>query len=249
MYSTQVNYYIPRQLVVVNSGSSFGSYQNVYSKNLKIHKGVDNKLQFQFINQEQKPVDITGKTITCKILSYDGTTVLLQKSLDLVYAATGIAELIVNSKESLLIDSTLCFYTLTLPAGAFDFPVFVDDSSGGRGVIDVVDSVNPKFIASVSLAKNAPVNIANVLNYTSSTYVSDGYSKTTVQAVIENYTGNIKVSGSVSGEESEWYTINETTKTYTNSTATEFFVITGIHPFLRLDFASTTGNVQKILVR
>ena len=34
----------------------------VYAKPLTLNKGVDNKIQFQFLNQEQKPVDITGKS-------------------------------------------------------------------------------------------------------------------------------------------------------------------------------------------
>jgi hypothetical protein len=39
----------------------------VYAKPLTLNKGVDNRIQFQFLNQEQKPVDITGKSITCRI--------------------------------------------------------------------------------------------------------------------------------------------------------------------------------------
>ena len=55
----------------------------VYAKPLTLNKGVDNKIQFQFLNQEQKPVDITGKSITCRVLNYNGTAVLLRKALDL----------------------------------------------------------------------------------------------------------------------------------------------------------------------
>ena len=50
-----------------------------YAKTLTLHKGVDNQIQFQFLNQEQKPIDITGKEITCRIISYDGSQVLLNK--------------------------------------------------------------------------------------------------------------------------------------------------------------------------
>ena len=54
MYSTSVKIYTPRQTVVLYSGSSPRRYMTVYSKNLKIHKGIDNQIQFQFINQDQK---------------------------------------------------------------------------------------------------------------------------------------------------------------------------------------------------
>ena len=81
MYSTQVFIYTQRQIVVLLSGYSPRSYMPQYAKPLTLHKGVDNQLQFQFLNQEQKPVDITGKSITCRIINYTGGEILLQKAL------------------------------------------------------------------------------------------------------------------------------------------------------------------------
>ena len=62
MYSTQVFVYTQRQIVVLLSGYSPRSYMPQYAKPLTLHKGVDNQIQFQFLNQQQKPVDITGKS-------------------------------------------------------------------------------------------------------------------------------------------------------------------------------------------
>ena len=81
MYSTSVYLFTPRQIVVFFSGNSARRYQLVYAKNLKLNKGVDNKLQFQFLNQEQKPVDITNLEITFRLISYDGTEILLRKGV------------------------------------------------------------------------------------------------------------------------------------------------------------------------
>ena len=98
----------------------------VYAKPLTLHKGVDNQLQFQFLNQEQKPVDITGKEITCRILNYEGNQLLLQKALTPQLAATGITSLFLNAADIENIDAQKCYYTLEIPVGSFDFPVFVD---------------------------------------------------------------------------------------------------------------------------
>ncbi len=49
-----------------------------YAKPLTLHKGVDNQIQFQFLNQEQKPVDITGKSITCRVINAQGNGTLIQ---------------------------------------------------------------------------------------------------------------------------------------------------------------------------
>ena len=110
----------------------------VYAKPLTLHKGVDNQIQFQFLNQEQKPVDITGKSITCRILNYQGNELLIQKALTLQLPATGIAALILNPAELEDIVAQKCYYTLEIPVGDFDFPVFVDSNAGARGDINKI---------------------------------------------------------------------------------------------------------------
>ena len=101
----------------------------VYAKPLTLNKGVDNKIQFQFLNQEQKPVDITGKSITCRVLNYNGTEVLLRKALDLDFALTGIASLNLNAADIEDIDAQKAYYSLEIPVGEFDYPVFVDSNA------------------------------------------------------------------------------------------------------------------------
>jgi hypothetical protein len=119
-----------------------------YAKPLTLHKGVDNKLQFQFLNQEQKPVDITGKSITCRILNYDATEILVSKALDLDFALTGIASLSLNAADIEDIPQQKAYYSLEIPVGTFDYPVFVDQNAGGRGVMNIVDSILPSFVPS-----------------------------------------------------------------------------------------------------
>jgi len=122
-----------------------------YAKPLTLHKGVDNQIQFQFINQEQKPIDITGKSITCRILNYEGNQILIQKALTLQFAATGICALFLNAADLENIESQKCYYTLEIPVNEFDFPVFVDQNAGARGVMNIVNSVLPNFVSSYSI--------------------------------------------------------------------------------------------------
>ena len=167
MYSTQVFVYTQRQIVVLLSGYSPRSYMPQYAKPLTLHKGVDNQIQFQFLNQEQKPVDITGKSITCRIINYTGGAVLLQKALTLQLPATGIAALIVGPADIENIDTQKCYYSLEIPVGEFDYPVFVDQNAGARGDLNIVNSVLPSFIPSEAVLlftayddvpSNSPVN-------------------------------------------------------------------------------------------
>ena len=250
MYSTSVTYFIPRQTVVLYSGASNRRYQTVYSRNLKIHKGVDNKLQFQFINQDQKPVNITGKTLTCRLMSYDGDEVLLQKALIPLLPLTGLATLEVTMNETLEMDSALCYYSITIPDNAFEFPVFVDDNSGGRGVIDVVDSILPKYVKSslVGLLPHDEPTIQIPVTYYSEPYIGKGSNNYTVQIGYNNYVGTSEIQGSVSGVTGEWYDITEPVE-YVTYSDNDYYNIDGCHVFLRVKFTSSGGTIGKILFR
>lgn len=256
MYSTSVFYYIQRNIVVLLSGNSPRRYMPVYAKPMTLHKGVDNQLQFQFLNQEQKPVDITGKEITCRIINYEGNEVLLQKALTLQLPATGIAALIVNAADIENIDPQKCYYTLEIPVGAFDYPVFVDQNAGGRGDMNIVNSILPSFVPSqsVSIPTGQPfpnINPNSNANSNSQTYYSSVITTNdnpvlTLQAQYSDYYGNIVIEGSTIVD-GDWYPI--TTATYSNVSDTKGYTITGFHPYIRMQFVSNTGAVTNILAR
>ena len=223
----------------------------MYAKTLKIHKGIDNQLQFQFLNQEQKPVNITGKTISCTLMNSDGTEILLEKALTPLLPLTGLATLSVTMNETLMFNAALSYYSLTIPSGSFEYPVFVDDSSGGRGKIDIVDSVYPKYIKSVQL--NIPEHdsptISVPVTYYTETHPSNDTANQTFQIQLVNYAGTIEIQGSVTGSSTEWYSIYDDADTYTGFSATEYVNIDGYHKYLRVQFISTGGSIGKVLIR
>ena len=209
MYATSVFIYTQRQIVVLLYGNSVRKYMPVYAKPLTLHKGVDNKIQFQFLNQEQKPVDITGKTITCRIINYNGTEVLINKALTLELAATGIAALYLNAADLEDIDAQQAHYSLEIPVGDFDFPVFVDQNAGARGDMNIVNSVLPSFIPSESISiptgqpfpnldpnnsANNPLPNANI--YYSSIINTEDNPVLTLQTQLVGYNGTVGIEGS-----------------------------------------------------
>ena len=255
MYSTQVFIYTQRQIVVLLSGYSPRSYMPQYAKPLTLHKGVDNMIQFQFLNQEQKPVDITGKSITCRLINYTGGEILLNKALTLQLPATGIAALILGPADIEDIDPQKCYYSLEIPVGEFDFPVFVDQNAGARGDMNIVNSILPSFIPSETVTiptgqlfpntTNANVN-SNALIYYTSVITTNDNPVITLQAQFIDYYGCVAVQGSTIVD-GDWYEI--TTASYDNVSDTKGYVIHGYHPYIRMEFDSNVGNVANILVR
>jgi hypothetical protein len=245
----------------------------VYAKPMTLHKGVDNQLQFQFLNQEQKPVDITGKEITCRIINYEGNEVLLQKALTITLALTGLAELIVESDEIQTVDAQSGYYSLEFKADPTSIdpgkPVFVNSESAVRGVMNIVNSVLPAFVASrvVTIPTyDLPVQDANT-NYTASNdpqqfpFYSSQFPNsgplTMIQAEFENFNGQVQLQGSTVGVDSlqnPWYNIGNT-MTYVGQYGAAIYPVEGYHPWLRLQFSNiaeanyNVGSIVKLLVR
>jgi hypothetical protein len=236
-------FYVPRQQVVLNYGNSPRRYNTVYAKNLKLHRGVDNRIQFQLISQEQKPIDITGKEITFRLIAADRKSILLQKALVSVLPITGIVELQVHANEIQHIKPQLCSYSLEIPVNEFDLPVFVDADSGARGVIEVVDSVLPKFTSSFQVT--IPDHGASP--YYSSVLINAGNKTLTVQSYMTDFTGNVRIQGSTIPD-TDWYDIGPI-HTYDNSSSCDSYNIEGFHPYLRVQINSESGSIDKILVR
>ena len=255
MYTTSVFVYTQRQIVVLLFGNSPRKYMPVYAKPLTLNKGVDNKIQFQFLNQEQKPVDITGKSITCRILNYNGTQVLVRKALDLDFALTGIASLNLNAADIEDIDAQKAYYSLEIPVGQFDYPVFVDSNAGARGDMNIVNSVLPSFVPSqsVTIPTGQPFpNISNSSGNTNLVYYTSIINTQdnpilTIQTHYDEYYGNVAILGS-SIVDGDFYIIEEDNE-LAEVTETRGYTIHGYHPFVKVEFTSNSGAVTNILAR
>jgi hypothetical protein len=220
----------------------------VYAKNLKLHKGVDNKIQFKFVNQEQKAVDISDKEITIRVLSFDGSKVLIKKALTLTLPLTGLAEFQLLASELENIDSQKAYYSIEIPQGGFDLPVFVDDSSGARGNMSIEDSILPKHSPSMEVTiPSHPTPVSNTVTFTTSVINTSYNPVLTIQPYYNNFSGVVKVQGSTIPD-NDWYDILESDPLL-DYTDTDYYVVNGFHPFVRLQFQCTQGNVTDVLVR
>jgi hypothetical protein len=250
MYSTVVYHYIPRQTVIVYTGTSNRRYQNVYAKNLKLHHGVDNRLQFQFLNQEQKKIDLTGKDITFRLISYDATKILLEKTLVGIFDANGLMEVQITADDISGIDSQYCHYSIELPIDQFNLPVFVDDSSGARGVIEILDSVYPKFMPSKELiipTHIVPLDPCNPSAYESSIMNTYGSNCATFQAYFEEFTGTMQFMASTLPD-GVFYELSELFE-YEAKTGTDSYIFNGHHPYIKMKFNALVGDVKKVYYR
>jgi hypothetical protein len=161
MYSTQVYLYqqLTRVLLMDTGGGEtfIYRYDPVYAKRLTINKGVDNVILFEFVNQEQKPVNVTGSGFVFRVINTESNELLLQKPMVILNGATGRAKVEFDGAELLDVLAQPASYSIqrTQPSGGYSDAVFVDAQAGARAPVDIVDSVLPQYVPS------APLTIPN----------------------------------------------------------------------------------------
>ena len=261
MYSTTAYLYQQIQSVILVdiSGAYFDRrWEPVYAKNLKLNLGVDNVILFQFQNQDQKPVNITGSTFTFRLISQNGQDLLFSKELVSLNNNLGRAKITITAEESTYFQAQPASWSLQVSSGVLNQAVSTDDYSGARGTIDIVNSVFPAFNASQILTIPSQAPDSSV--YYSSTVTTDGSALTTFQLDTVQYTGTIAVQGATDATANtvEWYDIpfedlktNDTVSelTFIDETVRRGINVQGYHPYIRLEFGISQGNVDLITYR
>lgn len=242
--STKVFLYHQRHRVILkdNSGTHFDRrWEKVYSKNLTAHRGTDNRILIEFVNQDQKPVDLTGMEFTVRLMTPE--TLLLEKEMLIVNAERGQGNLILTEQELDEIDTDLVGYSIERH-GTYDEPVYVDDNAGGRGELRIINGIMPRFIASPSL--DLLSNGVQDPEYTSIISTDDVNLHTFVFNNTD-FTGTLIAQGATDVDDN-WYDISSNSYILNN----DLIVITvkGYHPYLRFRmFDVTNGQINSIIYR
>jgi hypothetical protein len=265
MYSTTVYLYqqITRVLLVDTAGGYFTMrYEPVYAKTLTVNKGVDNVLLFEFINQDQKPVNVTGSTFKFRLLNQTGDQLLVEKDMDILSAATGRVRVVLTPEDTNDIVAQPGSYSIERTQGSYRQAAFTDADAGARADCNIVDSVYPEFVPSqpvtiptitgknqtVSAAPTGwpdwalnpqPLNSTQQTEFYSSHMTTNGSSLTTVKMDLVHYTGTLKLQGA-QDYEAEWYNVTES-REYLDATESVYFNAVGYHPLLRIALNTSIG--------
>jgi hypothetical protein len=269
MYSTTA--YLYQQLTRVlmmdtGGGNTFPyRYDPVYAKKLTINKGVDNVILFEFVNQAQKPVNITGSEFIFRAISQNGSKLLIEKPLVTLSATLGRAKVTLDSDELLEIEAQPANYSISRTSGNLTEAVFVNDQAGARAPVDIVDSVYPQFVPSSELTIPT-IELSSRVQYDGAGYQAwpggnpywtgnpNGGSYYNSVFNTEYFSSFIEPRGPITtvqmdligytgtikaqgaeNYQSIWYNVSEST-TYLNETRTIHMNIIGWHPILRLCF-------------
>ena len=265
MYSTTIYLYqqIIRVLLIDTGGGYFTArYDPVYAKQLTVNKGVDNVLLFEFINQEQKPVNITGSTFVFRMISQNGDVLLLSKPMETLSAALGRVKVVLTTEDTIDLIAQPASYSIQRTSGDYVQAVYTDANSQARADCNIVDSILPQFQDSANLTiptiygpsswpqnppsgwpdwalTPQPVNYTQTTEFYSSQIPTHGASLTTIKMDLTHFTGTIKAQAA-QDYEAPWYDVTDSTQ-YLDATESIYLNVVGFHPLIRVAFNQSQG--------
>jgi hypothetical protein len=219
-------------------------YRKVYNRNLKIFRGVDNRIDIQVRNSDQKASNITGSTLVFNLVSESTKNLVLTKDFDAMDLSTGKVTVILTADELLDIDQGFYSYSIikevrsTIDSTDYrvtsKMPLYMDSQYGATGVLEISGDVYGSVSESV---------VVDTFNYTNpftqgelvpawfessiidaKPKINTGDTLHTFQFYSTNYSGTVMIQGSLDYQgatprQAKWITIDTvdlTTESYKN---------------------------------
>lgn len=247
-----------RTKIIANDVGFAVEYRPVYQRTISVYKGIDNELEFQILNRDQKPVGLTGFEI--KFIAFDeNKNLVLEKDGTILIANKGLCSVTIDENSLLNVKQQYLSYNIYLVDTNNEKKLtYTDVHYGNSGTIyvssqafpgprtsysvtqfqrEVVDE--PQFISETVTAE--PALNGNEALHTAAIYTSGFTGTVTVQATLQNQiTGN---------NTDMWADVATVTfdGTETEPTPVNF---NGVFSYLRFQASEDpTGKVSKILVR
>jgi hypothetical protein len=226
-------------------------YRQVYQRNLKIYRGVDNRIDFQVKNAAQKPLDITNGVFVFTLVSRETQELLLTKVCDVRSFDNG--RIYVDLTEAEVRDIEPGFYQFSLVqevhAASGDTyavtsrkPLYFDSQYDAVGTMEVVGNIYGEPVPS-QVIKEFSESVPEIFtdpNYFTSSIInahpntSTGSSTHTFQLYFTDFSGRITLEGSLEESASplKWATVPNGAQDYVGATL-EYLNVIGKYNWFR----------------
>ena len=156
----QINsiYLYPNKLDVYTSDNTASwtpeRFRMVYNRNLKIYRGVDNRIDLQLRNSDQKALNATGSIIVFNLTNKENEDLVLRKDCSVDDISVGRVYVSITEEEMLDIEAgyyTYSFHKETRTnVDSTDYrvtsklPLYMDSQYGAMGTIEVIGGMEGK---------------------------------------------------------------------------------------------------------
>ena len=169
------SYLYPNRIELLANVAGFTTeYTNVYQKTVKIYSGVDNTIEFDIKNADQKRInltslsliqmhimDATGKALACSPYT---VTPMNQTTFQ------GLATVTIPAADMEILGGQFLQYTVVAKKGTADVILYADSRFGAFGKIELIKSIIPYHARPVQIFNSFTGEIdlvGNVINHSS----------------------------------------------------------------------------------
>jgi hypothetical protein len=265
-------YLVPNRIVVTTDRTGFNTeFRQVYQRKLKIYKGIDNAIQIDVRNSEQRKQDVAGTTATVKFFDAARKELFTAAATPII-GQPGQMEMTIASTDIAKIDPQQLMMAAFITESTVDSPLYIDGQFGLFGNVELLDGFNPapnvtdtlnvfnfEFDAMAYFSEmgkfgtslNEDTATSPVKSVTVEIYPNAGFNGD----VIAYVTNDMSTANSVAWKQSTTFSIDAST----HDPATNTFSITGEYRFIRFKFKkyiettepffTLTGTLDKIIIR
>ena len=196
-------------------------YRKVYNRNLKIYKSVDNRIDIQVRNSDQKTMNITGSTLVFNLVVRDTQDLVFQKDFTAQDLSTGKVTVTLTESELFDLDPGFYQYSVvkevrtTINADEHKvtskIPMYVDSQYGVLANLeilgDVEGSVNPSLLVNeFKLVDPTTSGETSPPPYFLSTIIDANLNKATADSLhtfqfyFDGYDGTVVIQGNLDSQ-------------------------------------------------
>jgi len=260
MLNLPVYLYTPAIRVFIDlDNSTKQGVDKMYHGYATIAKGLKNTLRFNFVNGDQRPVNVNNMEFEFKIFNPVTNNQVLPNTVNLTILDNGTtlglrgqAQVTLTPADTVYLTPGHYTYSIVKKNGVDLSPVFLDGASSMTGNIEITDGIVPKFIASEELT--FALNQNNLRRAGPIASNRDGRGSNalhTAQLYFTNFTGNLKVFASLDNSMTNPNWAQVSSIDYTNQTGTTFINLEDMSNvnYFKFEYVPTAGSIDKVLYR
>ena len=229
----------------------------MYERMLKFYKGIDNQVQFQFYNHDNKKVNIGDHTIKFNLLDKENRATKISQNLTVTNASKGIATLNLTESQTRMLTSQFYNYSLQVTDNGEGISklIYAGTDYDASGTAEVLSGIYPDFVESKlinaftvdgkhlksSAIDSTPANNSNQAIHS-------------VQLFLEDFTGDVVIKGSLddtadyaTGNAEDWSNVipdgeADEILSFSDNTSQPIFTFKGVYSKVAFDILYSNAS-------
>jgi hypothetical protein len=245
-----------RTTLVANVAGFVTEYRPVYQKTIPVYKGIDNTLEFQVLNPDQKPVPLTN--YVAQFVAFDAeSNLVIQHAGEVTISNKGLFKVVITENDTLNLTSQYLSYSVYLTdSTSAKTLTYADEQLNAKGTLYLTDEALPGPKATHEITNFSQASVGSLEYYSDAITAEPGLNGNealhTAVFYTTGYVGTIDIEVSLDNQldtNTSWAKIE--TVTFTGSeTQPTAFNFNGIYSYLRFKTSAVpTETITKILVR